>query len=108
MPCRLGADRAAALGTILSEFAMNAQRHAFPGDRTGEVRVVGRFLDDGSYRIDLSDDGVGYPQSEAAIGGDSMGMRIIDGAIQQLNGRRLAEPPADGTGAFLPIVFPPD
>lgn len=105
-PCRIGADRAAALGTILSEFATNAQRHAFPGGRPGAIRVIGRFLEDGDYRIDLSDDGVGLrPAPQAETG--SLGLKIIDGAIQQLNGRRLRDAPT-GTGTLLPIAFRPD
>ena len=73
------------LGLILNEFLSNAMKHAFPGDRAGEIFVGLRRTGD-DYLLVVRDNGVGLPPVFDLKGKDSFGIQIIDSLVQQLNG----------------------
>ena len=54
-------DLAIPCGLVLNELATNALKHAFPGDRSGEIRVELRREEDGSILLGVFDDGIGMP-----------------------------------------------
>jgi len=84
-PVEMGLDAAIPCGLLINELVSNALKHAFPGERSGEVHVTLRRVDDGGIVIAVSDDGVGLPQ-DSARGTDSLGLQLVHTLTEQLGG----------------------
>jgi two-component sensor histidine kinase/CheY-like chemotaxis protein len=88
-PLVLGVDQAIPIGLILNELISNALKHAFPGGRSGLIRVEARAeahsLD---RRVELAviDDGVGVPEDLAARKSKSLGLQIVEILVRQFGG----------------------
>jgi len=74
------------LGLILNELFSNAMKHAFPGDRRGEIRVGLRRLERNEFLLTVQDNGVGLPPGFDLEGKSTFGIQIIDSLVTQLNG----------------------
>lgn len=92
----IDSSRAAVMGLVVNELIGNALKHAFPGDRAGDVYVRFRREDE-RFRLEVEDDGVGRPANPARPGG---GSRLLPALAQQLGGE-LAYEQATGTRACL-------
>ena len=101
-PAALGAERAAAAGLIVNEFAANSVKHAFPDDRPGLVQVTGTLVDS-RYLLTLNDDGIGLRKGEQAPQG--LGLLLIDAAARQLQAE--VERPRTSSGSALRLSFRP-
>ena len=55
-------DTAIPCGLILNELFSNALKHAFPGERQGEIRIRLHRMESGEIEIQVADNGVGVPQ----------------------------------------------
>jgi two-component sensor histidine kinase len=98
----LGVDTAIPCGVIVNELVANSLRHAFPGNRPGEISI--RFcLADGQYMMVYKDDGVGFPDDLDIHNPSSMGLTIINALTGQLGGN--IERGRKG-GSDLIITFP--
>ena len=100
-PVHVGLDIGTPLGLLAGEVISNACKHAFPGERKGEINVL-LTEKDGQVCLRIKDNGVGYaPKQERSAKG--MGQRLIASFVQQLNGsaRVAAE---DGT--LFELSFP--
>lgn len=91
-------------GLIVNEVVSNALKHAFPGGRCGNIRIVIAQLPDKRYQLELSDDGVGMA---APTGGPTttLGLRLIDRLVKQLGGTLEIQ---GGAGTSYRIIFPSD
>jgi PAS domain S-box-containing protein len=70
-------------GLILNELLSNSFKHAFPGNRHGEIRVdVQR--QDGAVRLVVADDGVGLPDAVDLEHGDTLGLQLVRTLADQL------------------------
>jgi PAS domain S-box-containing protein len=78
-------DKAIPCSLIINELLANSFKHAFPKDRTGEVRIDVRH-DGDTIRLLYSDNGIGLPESITLDHTGSLGMRLISGLTQQLKG----------------------
>jgi two-component sensor histidine kinase len=80
-----GIDYAVPIGLILNELISNSLKHAFPGERSGEIKI--EFQREGVDRVLLrySDDGVGLPDGFDLGTSKSLGMRLIYSLAKQLN-----------------------
>jgi two-component sensor histidine kinase len=67
-------ETALPLGLIVAELISNAQKHAFPDDRTGTVRVLFERHEDGDVRLGVFDDGAGLNGSKPGIGMTLIGL----------------------------------
>jgi len=76
-------DHATPLALLLSELATNSCKYAFSTDRPAEITVTLRFGDAGKARLIFRDNGIGLP---AAMPNNSMGIRIVRGAVNQMGG----------------------
>ncbi|QFT62891.1 sensor histidine kinase [Roseivivax sp. THAF30] len=99
---------AAQIAMIVSEFAANASKHAFPDDRRGIVSLRVTRLDGGGLELVCEDNGIGNAatpirseQSEIA----SIGMRLMESAAEQIGGR--VEMGAGADGYRLSLVIEP-
>jgi two-component sensor histidine kinase len=84
-PLVLGVDQAIPIGLILNELISNALKHAYPGGRSGHIRIEARSHDS---RVELAviDDGVGVPEDLAASKSKSLGLQIVEILVRQFRG----------------------
>ncbi len=73
-------------GLILNELISNAIKHAFPGDRTGLVRIGLRRTPEGAVELRVADDGVGLPEGLDIQKAETLGLQIVHLLIEQLEG----------------------
>ena len=99
-PIEMGIHRASPCALILNELVTNALKHAFPGGRSGEVRVGLRQSGPGELELSVEDDGVGCPKVAPARNGKSLGLRIVEILAKQLEGS-IEQPECAGTRFVL-------
>jgi len=97
-------EKAVPCSLIVNELLSNSLKHAFPGNRKGEIRI-GFHLDEitGDYVLDYRDNGVGIPMGLDIQKTGSLGMKLVYGLTQQISGTISLEP---GDGVHFKIVFP--
>lgn len=78
-------DYAIPCGLILNELISNSVKHAFPGDRTGEIRIA-LYSDRGRFRLEYADNGVGFGGYYENLKKKSLGLQIIQTLINQVGG----------------------
>lgn len=100
----LDVDRAIPCGLILNELMTNALKHAFPGGRTGTLRVVLRREQGGQAALIVEDDGIGMPTEAEQPARDSMGFRLVRAFAEQLGGElRVRRSPGTSVGVYFPL-----
>lgn len=86
-PVTIAGRQGAPVALLVSETVGNALRHAFPGDRSGRVRVALRCTA-GTFELSVADDGVGLPEGSPAAG---FGLNVVQLMAQQLRGKLATE-----------------
>ena len=81
----LTVDVAIPCGLIVNELVTNALKHAFPGGRTGTVRVSLRGSSNGALDLTVEDDGVGMPPAIDPRNTVSLGLDLVVTFAEQLN-----------------------
>jgi two-component sensor histidine kinase len=82
----LAADQAIPLALMTSELLTNAFKYACPGGE-GDVRVTVTRCGERMLRVIVEDSGPGLPEGFDPLGeSGSLGMRMIQGFVRQLNG----------------------
>jgi two-component system, sensor histidine kinase PdtaS len=100
----LDVDRAIPCGLILNELMTNALKHAFPGGRTGTLRVVLRREAGDRVALIVEDDGVGMPANVEQPAHNSMGFRLVRAFADQLGGElRVNRNAGTSVGVFFPL-----
>jgi two-component sensor histidine kinase len=78
-------DISVSLGLIVTELAINALKHAFPGNRTGKIMV--RYRTRGpNWTLSVGDNGVGMPKDPARAT-PGLGTSIVEALARQLQAR---------------------
>ncbi len=82
----LDMDTAMPSGLLVNELVSNAYKYAFPGNRSGEIKIS---LKKSGNKINLkiSDNGVGLPSDFKMEGSESLGMQLIQALTDQLDGK---------------------
>ncbi|MCX6561144.1 MAG: PAS domain S-box protein [Candidatus Aminicenantes bacterium] len=103
-------DIAIPCGMILNELFSNAVKHAFPGTRTGQVRIRLARTDRDEIELDFADDGVGVPADFDFRTQRSLGLQTIFMlAEHQLQGSiRFESPEGGGLACWIRIPEKPD
>ncbi len=70
-------DTAIPCGLLLNELISNALAHAFPAERSGEIRIRLQQSPEGEIRLEVADDGVGLPPGFDPRQDGSMGLRTL-------------------------------
>jgi PAS domain S-box-containing protein len=91
----LDIDTAIPLGLVMNELISNALKHAFPGDRTGTISISGH-LDGPWITFSIGDDGAGLPPDFAWKETGSLGFRLINSLVDQIEGT-IEKSPGEGT-----------
>jgi two-component sensor histidine kinase len=81
----LDLDRAVPCGLMINELVSNSLKYAFPEDRKGEILVRLARQGDG-YVLQVSDDGVGFPDDVDFRSSKSLGLQLINTLVKQLHG----------------------
>jgi two-component sensor histidine kinase len=103
-PVELAADRRRALLLAASELVINALRHAFPGRRSGMLKVSLQYdPQEGEATMRVADNGVG-PNGIATARG--MGCSIIRGLAEVLDGSIVWRRSASFGGTEAVLSFP--
>lgn len=82
----LNVNTAIPCGLIINELVTNCLKHAFPGNRTGEIVVSMRQTADGRYVLVVGDNGVGFPEDTDFRKTGSLGMKLVNSLTSQLDG----------------------
>jgi two-component sensor histidine kinase len=77
----LNINKAIPLSLLVTEILSNSIKHAFPNDRRGEFKLTLKKKRDSKALLTLADNGVGFKK----IKNGSLGLKIIDSLVQQLN-----------------------
>jgi two-component sensor histidine kinase len=96
-------DVATPLGLIVNELVTNSLKHAFIGRDGGAVTITLTIIE-GSYRLEVGDDGIGLPQSGEPYR-QSLGQRLVDRLVHQLGGA-LQTNSTPGKGTTRRVTFP--
>jgi PAS domain S-box-containing protein len=80
-------DTAVPLGLIINELISNSFKHAFPGNRAGNICVQLRKLEQETIELIISDNGVGVPEGFDFMNNNTLGMQLFNTiAVDQLMG----------------------
>jgi chemotaxis protein methyltransferase CheR len=80
-------SEAVSIGIIVTELVINAIKHAFPGDRTDSIVVVGYDSAAPDWRLSVSDNGIGRPEGELDRTSSGLGTTIVEALAKQLDAR---------------------
>jgi two-component sensor histidine kinase len=73
------------VGLIINELVSNALKHAFPSDRKGTITIRSRY-DDKVLSLVVRDDGIGLPPDLDWKNPESLGLRLVNSLVDQLDG----------------------
>jgi two-component sensor histidine kinase len=90
------------LGLIINEVVSNAFKHAFPGERAGEIRIALRAEGEGRLVLTVSDNGVGIPEGLDLRNANTLGMQIVSMLVDQIEGTIQFD---GGPGTSVRIIF---
>ena len=82
----LGIDTAIPCGLIVNELVSNSLKHAFPDGRSGKVFVYFLSAAEESFRLIVSDNGVGFPKDLDFRNTPSLGMQLVNTLVSQIEG----------------------
>lgn len=77
-------DKAVTVGVLVTELVINAFKYAYPGQLTGEIRVILRVEDTDRLSLIVEDDGVGRTNASSS-GGTGVGSRIVSAMATSLD-----------------------
>lgn len=105
------------LGQVITNIALNALVHAFPGRESGVLRVSCRRLDGKSAQLLIQDDGVGmtpevlhhifdpFFTTKFGQGGSGLGMHIVHSIVTKLLGGGVMVDSIEGQGACFTVTL---
>lgn len=97
-------NKAIPCGLILNELISNALKHAFPGNRRGELKIDISKTEKTEIEIIVRDNGIGLPDDVDVIKPRSVGLHLVNGLVNnQLDGQIKFQCEA---GTEVSIKFP--
>ena len=78
-------------GLVVNELISNALKHAFPGDRTGDIKIDLEYGGPNRVRLSVSDDGVGFPQGFDMEQTTTLGLQLVTMLVDQLGGDLIVD-----------------
>jgi PAS domain S-box-containing protein len=98
----LDIDRAIPCGLIINELVSNSLKYAFPGGKTGEIRIDMHEDEEKRLTLTVSDNGIGFPTETDFRKTVSLGMQLVSTLTEQLEGTITLE---RNCGTTFKIVF---
>jgi PAS domain S-box-containing protein len=91
------------LGLIINELLSNAFKHAFPGERGGNIGLLYSVdHENGWNTLSIKDDGIGLPESTAIAQYQSMGLQVVQILCTQIEGTLVI---CNDPGATFTVTF---
>jgi len=85
------------LGLILNELITNSFKHAFKGREAGLIDLNIHRVEQGEIDLLYADNGIGMDTRKSVQDGPTLGVTLIEGLVEQLNGFFTVETGAEGT-----------
>jgi two-component sensor histidine kinase len=85
-PLELDVAQAVPLGLILNEAITNSVKYAFPENEKGKITINLKASKNGACRLTIADNGVGLPEDFDLLTVESLGMSLMQGLSEQLDG----------------------
>jgi two-component sensor histidine kinase len=79
-------DVAIPCGLIVNELVSNALKHAFPGDRRGEIRIDLTNDSADQAQLSVSDNGIGLPDEVELAKRETLGLQLVTLLAEQMGG----------------------
>jgi two-component sensor histidine kinase len=97
-------SEAVSLGLIVTELVINALKHGFPAGAGGEI-VVSYAALDSSWRLSVSDNGLGSLEASGEVPHTGLGTSIVEALAHQLEA--TVEKTSGPEGTVVTISAPP-
>jgi two-component sensor histidine kinase len=101
-PLEVDVGQAVPLGLILNEAITNAIKYAFPDDRAGVISISLSNISSSQYLLVIADNGVGIPQQFNSNKPGSLGMSLMEGLSEDLDGNFSIE---NKNGTTIEVSF---
>ena len=101
-PLEIDVSQAVPLGLILNEAITNAIKYAFPDKRNGQISISLSGTGSHYYSLVVSDNGIGMPAGFNNDKTGSLGMSLMEGLSEDLNGNFSIE---NNNGTTIKISF---
>jgi len=101
-PVKLDVSQAVPIALILNEAVTNTVKHGFAGRHKGRVQILLELLETSEIQFIISDNGIGLPQGFDIEKADSLGMSLIKGLSDDLEGNLSIE---SNNGTCIKIIF---
>ena len=86
-PVELNLSYCMPLGLILNEAITNAIKYAFPGNKNGIINIALKHIQGNNLLLSISDNGIGLPQNFDDVNAQSMGMKLMRGLSEDIDGK---------------------
>jgi two-component sensor histidine kinase len=80
----LDIDTSITVALIINELVSNTVKHAFPGGKTGKLKIDFGIENGGMYLLKVSDNGVGLPKGFDPEEEESLGIGLVNALVKQL------------------------
>jgi two-component sensor histidine kinase len=100
-PVQLSVSQAIPLALVLNEAITNSIKYAFPGNRRGEISIKMRQTGE-NIELTIMDTGVGMVKTGDDTDPDSLGLKLMRGLIDEINGQIRFE---NKNGTIITIRF---
>ncbi|MCF8366487.1 MAG: response regulator [Bacteroidales bacterium] len=74
-------------GLIINELISNSFKYAFTENKNGKISIRLKQLDEQSFNLEVSDNGVGMPVDLDLEKSNSLGMKIVSKLVMQIEGK---------------------
>jgi len=101
-PLEMDVSQAVPLGLILNEAITNSIKYAFPDGRNGVIAISLSNTTPNHYLLSISDNGIGMPPQSGDKKPGSLGMSLMKGLSEDLDGALSIE---SNTGTTIKISF---
>jgi len=91
------------LGLVINELVSNVVKHAFPGERSGEVFITAKE-ENNRMAITIRDTGIGFPEGFDWRHTNSLGLHLVSALIEQVQGS--IDMVNNGPGTTFRMVIP--
>ena len=102
VPLQLDVSQAVPLGLILNEAITNSIKYAFPDSRNGVISISLSNTTPNHYLLSISDNGIGMPPQAGNKKPGSLGMSLMKGLSEDLDGALSIE---SNNGTTIKISF---
>jgi len=89
---QLPINAAVPCGLVINELVSNVLKHAFPGDRGGEIEIELRHEVGSEITLSVSDNGIGLPDSFSLENASTLGMQLLSLLADQLGAEMSIKP----------------